>query len=192
MKLFLVRHGETDWNKEGRLQGRNDIPLNETGIVQMERVADKLCQLSNEIDLIISTPLVRANKSAAIIAEKIGYEKDIVIEPLFIERSFGSSEGMKKSTKIKENAVLYGWEDFDKFLDRARAGLQKYVDSGDKNILIVAHGDILQAIIVVMGNGKIGYYDGTLEARQGGIAVLELDNIDSKILNVYEINDLND
>ena len=94
MKIYLIRHGETDWNREGRLQGRTDIPLNQHGITQMERIGDYMADGGYRIDKIITSPLQRAGMSAEIIAFRIGYEKSrIIVEPLFTERSFGDAEG---------------------------------------------------------------------------------------------------
>ena len=66
--IGFVRHGVTAWNKEGRAQGNTDVPLDEEGIEMAERVADRI-QLE-EWDVIYTSPLVRAKKTAEIIAEK--------------------------------------------------------------------------------------------------------------------------
>ncbi len=68
MKLFVVRHGETDWNVERRLQGQTDIELNENGIRQANKLKQDLNDKDCNIDLIISSPLKRAKKTAEIIS----------------------------------------------------------------------------------------------------------------------------
>jgi broad specificity phosphatase PhoE len=65
--LYLVRHGETDWNREQRLQGTRDIPLNETGVAQAHELAGYFSTLP--ITCVISSPLVRASQTAAILAD---------------------------------------------------------------------------------------------------------------------------
>lgn len=64
MKFYLLRHGQTDWNREGRLQGCKDIPLNDYGRVQMLAIAEQLQKLNFQVDIIISSPLDRAKESS--------------------------------------------------------------------------------------------------------------------------------
>jgi broad specificity phosphatase PhoE len=91
--LGLLRHGQTDWNIDLRLQGSSDIPLNETGIKQAQLAADYL--LDSHWDLVLASPLSRAHDTAKIVASALGLE--IVIIPELIERSFGVAEGMSHS-----------------------------------------------------------------------------------------------
>ncbi|MFT5511489.1 MAG: broad specificity phosphatase PhoE [Hyphomicrobiaceae bacterium] len=87
--LFL-RHGQTDWNLEGRFQGVADIPLNATGIDQAAGAATILAR--QPIDRIVSSPLIRALKTAAIVSERISIPIDI--DTQLIERGFGKLEGL--------------------------------------------------------------------------------------------------
>lgn len=94
MNIYLLRHGETDWNNQGLLQGHTDIPLNQNGRSQMEQVAKVMQDLDLGIELIVSSPLSRAYESAEIVARNLSYEKDkIIVEPMLIERYFGEGEG---------------------------------------------------------------------------------------------------
>jgi probable phosphoglycerate mutase len=70
MMIYLIRHGETDWNHQRRRQGRRDIPLNDQGRVQMHACGELLSGLP--ADLIVTSPLSRAVNSAEIIAEHLG------------------------------------------------------------------------------------------------------------------------
>ena len=88
-RFLFLRHGETDWNLQGRFQGHSDIPLNATGLVQARDAAAKL--KSQTVHRIVSSPLVRALKTAAIVAEHIGLP--IYVDSQFSERSFGSFDG---------------------------------------------------------------------------------------------------
>lgn len=69
MKFYVVRHGQTDWNAEGRIQGKTDIELNETGIEQARQLKELIKDYN--IDLIISSPLKRTRKTAEIINETV-------------------------------------------------------------------------------------------------------------------------
>jgi len=100
MTLYLVRHGQTDWNKEHRLQGQKDIPMNNEGIQQMKELADKLAETGLNVDVIISSPLERAKISAQIIADRIGYIGSITVDVDFLERNFGLLEGTRWNPEL--------------------------------------------------------------------------------------------
>ncbi len=89
MKVFLVRHGQTKWNVENRLQGCVDIPLNSTGIKQAHILANNIEDLN--YDLIISSPLGRALETAKIINKK---SAPLITDPSLKERNFGFLEGV--------------------------------------------------------------------------------------------------
>lgn len=84
--IYIVRHGQTDWNKERKIQGHQDIPLNEVGIHEAEIVRDELKDI--KFDVVFSSPLQRAYKTAQIITNN-----PIIIEPRLIERYNGKLEG---------------------------------------------------------------------------------------------------
>ncbi|KOA19642.1 phosphoserine phosphatase 1 [Clostridium homopropionicum DSM 5847] len=94
MSIFLLRHGETDWNTIDRCQGHTDIPLNETGKKKIEQVAFMFKRNIGDINYVISSPLSRAYESALIFSNSIDYKGEIIIDELFIERSFGLAEGL--------------------------------------------------------------------------------------------------
>lgn len=89
MKLLLTRHGQTDWNVAGKVQGTTDIELNEIGKKQAEETGKKL--LNYDIDIIISSPLKRAKKTAEIIRENRNIP--ILLDDGLKERCFGKFEG---------------------------------------------------------------------------------------------------
>jgi broad specificity phosphatase PhoE len=88
--IHLVRHGETDWNVEGRLQGWTDIPLNANGIEQAHAAATVLA--ARPIGSVISSDLSRARDTAAMIAAATGVE--LVIDSALRERNYGVAEGL--------------------------------------------------------------------------------------------------
>ena len=85
MKIYVTRHGQTDWNVQGKTQGRADIELNEVGIKQAKQTKEELKNI--DIDLIICSPLKRAKKTAEIINE--GRNIPIIFDDQIIERNFG-------------------------------------------------------------------------------------------------------
>lgn len=90
-RLVLVRHGQTDFNREGRLQGQIDIPLNATGVRQAESLAPLVS--SNPPDVLVASPLQRAQETARLLSA--GTALEIRSEDAFLERSFGKWEGMR-------------------------------------------------------------------------------------------------
>ena len=91
MKIYLVRHGETDWNKLERWQGHTDVPLNETGIEQANGLAEIIGNHSN-ISMIYASPLIRAYRTAEILNQTLNVE--IVVRDGLKEVSLGVWEGM--------------------------------------------------------------------------------------------------
>ena len=89
MKFYIIRHGQTDWNKKGKIQGKTDIELNEEGIEQAREATKKLENC--DIDVIISSPLKRARKTAEIINETKNVP--IIFKEELEERGFGEFEG---------------------------------------------------------------------------------------------------
>ena len=162
MNIVLLRHGETDWNQAGRLQGHVDIPLNPNGRLQIRHAAEILAERCPSIELVISSPLSRARESAEIVSEKLGYEKaDIIVEPMLIERSFGVGEGMdavERKDKYPDD-IYPGMESLEDLLKRARSAFEKielsYCDK--KTILVVAHGAIFYAMMAAITEGRLPY-----------------------------------
>ncbi len=154
MKLFVVRHGQTDWNLEHRAQGSVDIPLNATGILQAEEARDKLAGM--QFDICYASPLRRAKKTAEII---VGDKCPIIYNRLLVERCFGDFEGLVGETW---DAITGGIDIFDLKLDyggrsvesmsavlkRARRFLElvKKENPDAARVLVVAHGALLRAL----------------------------------------------
>ncbi len=88
-EFLFVRHGQTRWNVERRLQGRSDVPLNETGLEQARECAG--CLVNDPIAAIVTSPLQRAHQTALSLAEQT--EASVTVDDKLIERSFGEYEG---------------------------------------------------------------------------------------------------
>ena len=96
--LILWRHGQTDYNLQGRIQGQVDIPLNDTGRQQAQRAADDIAALGPT--RIVSSPLVRARDTAEVLASLTGLS--VEIDPGLVEKSFGTWEGLKAADIKKQ------------------------------------------------------------------------------------------
>ncbi len=174
MDLYLLRHGETDWNKAGLLQGHTDIPLNENGRKQMRETARKLGDLGVKMDVILSSPLHRARESAEIAAGRLGYPiEDIILEPMLTERGFGAGEGMTMAERELKfpNHDYPGMECQTELIRRAGEAFAKIVDTcpDAENILLVAHGAVLFALLEAVSAERIVDEDTAAALTQGSI-----------------------
>lgn len=146
MELALVRHGQTDWNREGRLQGTSDIPLNETGLRQAGEAARLLAD--DTWDAVVSSPLQRAAVTADIIARALGLEVT-GRWPSLVERAYGSAEGLTKDEAIARWGEDWpGEEDFDHLQRRAVAAVDAIAAAvGVASLVVVGHGTFIRAFV---------------------------------------------
>ena len=144
--ICLVRHGQTDWNRHGKLQGQTDIPLNEIGKQQAKECKDYL--KNSHWDALITTSLMRARKTAEIINEAMNLE--IVEMDHFIERYFGEGEGMLREEREKQypDFLFPEMETYEKVVERVRDGLKEiHAQFPDQKVLVVAHGAVISTIL---------------------------------------------
>ncbi|MGF7049926.1 broad specificity phosphatase PhoE [Paenibacillus sp. DS2015] len=148
MRIGLIRHGLTDWNVSGKIQGQSDIPLNEEGKRQAVALGERLLHESYHWDYVISSGLSRAVETAAIIATKLSLpvlESDIRL----LERSFGQVEGL--TAKQRESKWGKEW-DLQELGQEKNEAIQTrglsfmedmWIRYPDKNILVISHGGFL-------------------------------------------------
>jgi probable phosphoglycerate mutase len=124
LTLHLVRHGQTDWNAEGRMQGSVDVPLNAAGRGQAEAAADTLADTA--MATVFASDLSRAHATAAAIAARHGLE--VITDPLLRERDFGVMEGKLYDEGVAEYGEL--WEvllrGHDNHFERGESTRQHY------------------------------------------------------------------
>lgn len=155
MKLYVARHGETQYNLEKRIMGKTDLPLVFKGIDSADKLGKNLSGL--HIDVIVSSPLLRARQTADILSKKL--KTPVVIEHLFKERDFGIFEGLNIKGINKLLSKNLEMEDFlhiskiengesIKVFDlRIQKGLLKLKKNyEDKTVLLVAHGYVSRLI----------------------------------------------
>ncbi len=148
----LVRHGETDWNKEHRTMGHVDVPLNSTGHRQAEQTAENF--KNKHIDVVISSDLQRCRQTAELISKATGAQ--LIIDKDLRERHLGMAQGMlapdRDAIYAKElysyTERLPGGESFKELEDRVWRSLDKHrTTHGNKNVVIVTHGGPIRTIL---------------------------------------------
>lgn len=144
MILALVRHGQTDWNRDGLLQGSSDIPLNDTG---REQARDALMTLrSRPWDAVLSSPLRRARETAQIIADGLGIPLGAAYDGL-VERDYGELEGTSSAAAIDRwpTREYPGAESLDSVASRGAAALAEIAaDHAGDAVLVICHGTIIR------------------------------------------------
>ncbi|WP_027824920.1 histidine phosphatase family protein [Lactobacillus psittaci] len=171
MKLTLIRHGQTDLNKENRIQGGGiDQPLNETGIMQAQQAA-KNFDISG-YDLVYASPLKRARKTAEIFVHD---EKPIHFDERLKEMDFGEWDTLrvidlyKKYPKgfTSDGYIANGYlryapsgESFEDVAQRASEFVDELIDKyPDKNVLVVCHGTLIKTLVAhYFANGNLDIF----------------------------------
>ena len=158
--LTLVRHGETDWNAGGRIQGSTDIPLNETGRAQAREVAASLATEAAGRDVrVVSSDLSRAAETADVIAAALGVTVARRL-PGLRERSYGDAEGMDAATFAEaygpwHAAEVPGAEAWPVVRERALAAIAEVVAETPEgvDVITVAHGALIREVIMHATDG---------------------------------------
>ncbi|WP_051227103.1 histidine phosphatase family protein [Butyrivibrio sp. MC2013] len=160
MYLYLVRHGETSWNKEKLFQGGTDIALNDEGRAQAKAASERLLKAGIVFDKVISSPLGRAVETALVLSGKS--DKEIMIDERIREMSFGSLEGTDYYAVKDNNALLFnepltyvpqcGEETYDNLYGRVRSFLEdiKELENKADKVLVSTHGACMRALLTVL------------------------------------------
>ena len=153
--IWFMRHGQTDWNIQRRLQGTRDIPLNETGICQAREAGERIARAGLSFDTVIASPLCRSVDTAALVT---GWDRDrIRLDPRLTEIGYGEYEGELFSQLDGEMLAFIrdpdhcpppeSVETIDALLERAAAFLEDLKTADGESILAVTHGVAIRALI---------------------------------------------
>ena len=128
--VYLVRHGETDWNRTHRIQGSSDIPLNDTGRAQAARTAALLAR--RQWDAIYSSPLSRAFETATIIGSAVGLDRELV------QRYPGSTAVPGRESRAEVAA-------------RVMPALLRIAATGsDRRVIVTTHGGVIRTVLLAL------------------------------------------
>jgi broad specificity phosphatase PhoE len=183
--IYFIRHGETDWNLEGRLQGQKDIPLNDVGRVQAEEAGRRLLALAPNVEDLayVASPMSRTRETMERLREAIGlHPESYRLDDRLVELTFGSWEGMtwKDVRKAEPHAAAMrerdkwnyvppgGGESYAMLADRVRPIL----DDLTRDTVLVAHGGVARAFLAV-SCGVSTRHAASIDIWQGKILVIE-------------------
>jgi broad specificity phosphatase PhoE len=140
-ELLLVRHGETDWNADGRLQGQTDRPLSDFGRRQARELAEAL--QGEQLQAIYSSDLARARETAEIVADRL--ELPVVLDPDLREKDWGTWEGL---TAVERDRVEFVGESTEAHQERTLRALKRISERhpGAGRVLVVTHGGSMRRV----------------------------------------------
>lgn len=155
MFLYLVRHGETDWNLQRRIQGSTDIPLNDTGRQQARTTGRLLARRT--WDAIYSSPLSRAFETGSIIAGELGLPEPTAVASL-VERSYGEAEGLSDpelEERFPAGTPVPGRETREEVIGRVLPALLEIAERhSEQSVLVVSHGGVIRSILNTVDPGN--------------------------------------
>lgn len=150
--IYLIRHGETDWNLARRIQGSTDIPLNETGRIQARATGQLLSRRS--WDAVVSSPLSRACETASIIASQVGLEGPTVLEAV-VERNYGAAEGLSDTeldARFPGDTPVPGRETRAEVASRVLPALMRLAEAyPGQAVIVVSHGGVIRTVLNEVG-----------------------------------------
>lgn len=183
--LYLVRHGETDWNRARRIQGATDIPLNELGRSQASAAAELLSR--RRFDGVVASPLQRAFETGSLIARHLGLAEPAIL-PEIVERSYGEAEGMtfeEVEAAFPDGADVPGRESRTALVVRVEAALLGLATERPGESLVVAtHGAVIRSLVNHIApeadaNAGVPIRNGSIHSFQvvdGALALVSFDD----------------
>ncbi|MFL5193868.1 MAG: histidine phosphatase family protein [Microvirga sp.] len=183
--IYFIRHGETDWNLEGRLQGQKDIPLNDVGRVQAEEAARKLEALVPHFEDLayVASPMTRTRETMEILRTTLGLHPEVYrLDDRLVELTFGTWEGMTWKEVRKAEPALAALREQDKWHYAPPGGGESYamlvdrirpiLDDLTRDTVIVAHGGVARAFLSICC-GVSSRQAASMDIWQGRILVIE-------------------
>jgi probable phosphoglycerate mutase len=200
MKIYITRHGETEWNAEGKMQGWMDSRLTNKGIENAKKLGESLKHI--DFDIVCCSPLGRAIETASHILSK---KKPLMVyNSSFKEMGFGIWEGMyHDDIKEKYTAEQYNFwnkpqlyqpidgETYQAFIDRVKNGFEGLIkDHTKKNVLLVTHAAVIKAIFTVIENRSLENFWAPPFTYDTCLSILEVENGEIRVLMEPDISHL--
>ncbi|MCR5031831.1 MAG: histidine phosphatase family protein [Lachnospiraceae bacterium] len=164
MNIYFARHGQTDWNILGKVQGTTDIPLNDTGIKQAEQLCEYFETHAISLEKVYTSRQTRAVQTAQIVSDRFGLAYEAI--PGLEEMNMGAFEGhiwteieslypeeLKRWNSDKRYEKTPGGESYQLVLERVFRALENMIGrhdpSSDKNLLVISHGGVIMTLIAI-------------------------------------------
>ncbi len=191
MKIYLVRHGETDWNTKGKIQGQTDISLNDAGRRQAEELGEMLIEKKLRAAVIYTSPQKRAAETARIISRKL--ELPCHILPGLQENCFGEWEGLTWE-EVKTHYAQYfqewyanrryqrtpGGESYQDMLERVVDALRRIAEQESEDIIIVSHSAVIMALRCWLNDDSFSNMVKKYKVGNVGIVEIQAEDIMKK------------
>ncbi|MDD3284200.1 MAG: class I tRNA ligase family protein [Patescibacteria group bacterium] len=156
-ELYVMRHGATDWNKEGKIQGKTDVPIDEDNVKNIEKIAENL--KNEKFDIIISSTQKRARQTAEIINQKLNIT--LLTNELLVERDYAGFEGKeakkvaKEYPEYKNNKIKFDIPGEEESYDDMKKRVEKFLEYINKNysnkkILIITHNAVIRTFNIII------------------------------------------
>ncbi len=178
IKLAMVRHGQTNYNLQGLVQGRINNPLNENGRQQAYELAQHLKAQNKDFDAILASPLSRALETAYIVKNELNIAGPIEIVQHFVERDFafldGQSVDVSRALIREGKRIGNGFENNEELINRIVSAAFKLLKFHDgQELLCVAHSHVLKSLLVFADPNQFDFADYYL--TNGDIIYLEIE-----------------
>jgi broad specificity phosphatase PhoE len=183
--IYFIRHGETDWNVEGRLQGQRDIPLNDLGRVQAEEAGRRLRGLVPHVEDLayVASPLSRTRETMALLRRAMGLDPDSYrLDDRLVELTFGDWEGLTWKEVRKREPQRAALRERDKWNYAPPGGGESYamlaervrpvLDGLTRETVLVAHGGVARAFLA-LACGVSARDAAGIDIWQGKVLVIE-------------------
>lgn len=185
LRIYITRHGQTQWNQERRLQGWKDAPLTELGIKQAEELGNRIKKI--DLDHIYCSPLGRTKKTAEIALD--GKNIPLSLDERLKEINMGDWEGID-AEKVKENHPKHYnlfWNSPDKYepdtgesyidiYDRVTDALDEIISKhSDENILIISHGCASKVMLAYFEGRPLGELWESDSLKETSLSLVEID-----------------
>jgi broad specificity phosphatase PhoE len=185
MKTYIcfIRHGQTEWNNQTRIQGTVNNPLNDNGRRQAQMLGKYLKENNHNWDTIICSPLVRAHETAQIIANELDLNIPLIVDHAFTEREFGNAEGETITKELFNKIIANDIINLEKTPDLQKRVYEATIRIGEafkgQRILIVAHSHVIKGLLTKLDqrysfndqmlNSALNYFiyeDGQIEIER--------------------------
>ncbi len=190
IELYLVRHGETDWNKKLLCQGRIDNHLNDNGKIQAHNLGKKIKDKGLSFDVFMTSPLIRAQETLSIIKDELNINLPTIINEGFIERDFGELETQDVALVrdvIDSNKESYypGCERNSSLEERVYcAAIDLLKEYDNKRILLVSHSHAIKGLLSYIDSNKYCFSTKLLNMNMTHLSISK-DKVEVKELHVF-------